>query len=231
MRRVLGVTCARGGSKGVPGKNIRLLAGKPLIAWTIEEALKSKYITRYIVSTDSEEIAEVAKKYGADVPFLRPPELAGDDTPTLPVLLHALHFCEKQDNVTYDIIADLRCTNPLKNRGDIDGAIKKIVGTDSDVVVGVSRLEDHHPARIKRIVNDALVDFWPEPMDGQRHLLKPDAYIRNGSIYVVWRSALEQGILLGGSDKIRPWIMPPERSCNIDEEVDFLIAEAVLAKR
>jgi len=230
MRRVLGVTCARGGSKGVPGKNIRLIAGKPLLAYTIEEALKSKLIDRYIVSTDNEEIAEVARKYGAEVPFVRPARLAQDDTPTLDVLLHALKFCDGDGTGGYHAVADLRATNPLKTVEDIDGAIGKLFSADADCVVGVCRLEDHHPARIKRIINDALVDFWPET-SGNRQDLKPAAYIRNGSIYVSWATALMQGIHFMGSDKIRPWVMPPERSVNVDCELDILLIEAILKGR
>ncbi len=229
MRRVLGVTCARGGSKGVPGKNIRLLAGKPLLAHTIEEALKSKLIDRYVVSTDSAEIAEVARRYGADV-VNRPAELAQDGTPTLDALLHALRVCDGDGTGGYHVVADLRATNPLKTVDDIDGAIHKLFATDSDCVVGVCKLDDHHPARIKRIINDALVDFWPET-SGNRQDLKPDAYIRNGSIYVSWAAALMQGVHFMGSDKIRPWIMPPERSVNVDSELDILLIEAILKGR
>src|SRR3990167_10601330 len=154
MKKVLGITCARGGSKGVRNKNIRDVAGKPLIAWTIEEAKKATLLSRYIVSTDSEEIAEVAKGHGAEVPFLRPAPLAYDWTPTYDVLKHALEWAEKEEEEEYDAIADIRCTNPFKVALDIDGAIDKLFRTGADAVIGVSKLEDHHPSRIKRIVND-----------------------------------------------------------------------------
>lgn len=229
MRRVLGITCARGGSKGVPNKNIRDVAGKPLIAYTIDEAKRATLLSRYVVSTDSQEIADVAKSYGAEVPFLRPTPLAYDWTPTYDVLKHALGWAEKDEGEEYDAIADIRCTNPFKVALDIDGAIDKLFKTGADAVIGVSKLEDHHPSRIKRIVNDTLLDFsWPEPPGGNRQDLSPDAYIRNGSVYIVRRTAFMEGIHFDGSFNIRPWIMPPERGVNIDTEYDLLLADVML---
>lgn len=226
--KVLGVTLARGGSKGVPRKNIRDLAGKPLLAYTIEEALQSKYIDYYYVSTDDKEIATVARRYGAMV-IDRPEYLASDNTPSIDALQHALRVCDEAHG-PFDIVADLRCTNPLKTVYDIDGAIEKLIKTGADVVVGVSKLDDHHPSRIKRIFQDRLIDFaWPEDARGQRQDLKPDAYIRNGSIYIVRASALEEGIHFTGTDEIRPWVMPLERSVNIDTELDFKMLEAILS--
>jgi len=230
--RVLGVTLARGGSKGVPGKNIRSVLGKPLLAYTIEEALASRCLSRYIVSTDSLEIAGVAREWGAEC-IERPAELAGDTTPSLDALRHAVFEAEKQEGLNYDIIVELRCTNPLKTADDIDGAIEKLIDTRADSVIGVSMLEDHHPARIKRLVDDRIVDFvMPEPRDGQRQLLRPDAYIRNGSIYAVRRDLVMNGAgQLFNHKNSRPWIMPQERSVNVDTELDFLLIEALLKRQ
>ena len=229
-QRVLGVTAARGGSKGVPRKNIRQIGGIPLIAYTIREAKKSRLISRYIVSTDDDEIAEVARHYGAEV-LMRPAELAEDHTPMIAVMQHALKWCEEEEGEWYDIVADLRCTNPLKTAHDIDGAIEKLIHTGADGVIGVTKLDDHHPARIKRVFEDRLIDFaWPEPPAGLRQELKPDAFIRNGSLYVVLRDALLDGILLQGSDNLRPWYMPLEKSVNIDSELDFVLVEALLGR-
>lgn len=230
---VLGVTCARGGSKGVPGKNIRNLAGKPLIAWTIEEALRAVSLDRYVVSTDSVEIAEVARRYGAYV-VMRPRELAADRTPIVEAVAHAVEFCEAQDTSDYDVVADLRCTNPFKMAEDIDAAVREHIRTGADWVIGVSKLEDHHPARIKRIVGGRLLEFsWPEPPGGCRQDLVPDAYIRNGSIYVVSRAAIMEGVSFSpeGEYNIRPYIMPAEKSLNIDTELDFILAEALMRHR
>jgi len=228
VRRVLGITAARGGSKGVPGKNIRPINGIPMLAYTIREAKKSKLITRYIVSTDSEEIAAVAREYGAEVQ-MRPERLAQDDTPMIDVLQYVTRQCEAEEGELYDIVADLRCTNPLKTVSDIDGAIEKLELTGADGVIGVNKLDDHHPARIKQVFQDRLIDFaWPEPPAGLRQALKPDAFIRNGSVYVVLREALADGVLLQGSDNLRPWYMPLERSVNVDTELDFVLVEAIL---
>jgi len=225
---VLGITLARGGSKGVPRKNIRMIAGKPLLAYTVEEALKCTLITEYVVSSDDPDILAVAFEYGAQV-IERPAKLAQDDTPHLPALVHALDWAEDFYNTRFDAVADLRATNPLKTALDIDLAIKKLAKTDADCVVGVSKLEDHHPSRIKLIYNDRLVDVWPEPASGRRQDLKPDVYIRNGSIYVVKAEVLRAGYFFTGQDLIiRPYIMPPERGINIDTEMDFLFAEAVV---
>lgn len=227
---VLGVTLARGGSKGVPHKNIRLIAGKPLIAYTVEEALKCTLITEYVVSSDDPEILAVAFEYGAQV-IERPAELAQDDTPHLPALVHALDWAEDFYNTHFDAVADLRVTNPFKTALDIDMAIKKLSKTGADCIAGVSKLEDHHPSRIKMIFNDKLIDVWPEPDEGRRQDLKPDVYIRNGSIYIVRADLLRAGRFFIGSDlDVRPWIMPPERGVNIDTELDFMLAEVMLSE-
>jgi CMP-N-acetylneuraminic acid synthetase len=225
--KTIGITLARGGSKGVPRKNIRRIGGLPLLAYTIMEAKKSKHLDEYVVSTDSPEIAAVAREYGARV-VMRPPHLAEDSTPTLPALIHAIEEVEAEDNIYFDVVADLRCTNPMKTVYDIDGAIEKLVFTHADAVIGVCEVQDGHPARLKQIFRDRLVDIWPEPESGNRQDLQPKVYIRNGSVYVVQRLALEEGVHIRLSDNVRPWIMPLERSINIDSEVDFKLAEVYL---
>ena len=225
----LGITLARGGSKGVPGKNIKMLAGKTLIAYTIEEALKAP-LDYYVVSTDSDEIAEVARKWGANV-IMRPKELAQDHTPTLAALLHALESTEDKLDEHYDIVADIRCTNPFKTVFDINGAIDKLVRTGADAVIGVFKVNNHHPSRLKIIFRDRLVDIWPEPTSGNRQDLEPDVYVRNGSVYAVRRAGLEEGIHIKLSDNVRAWIMPEERSLNIDTKMDFMLAEALMERR
>ena len=227
----VGITLARGGSKGVPGKNIKLLAGKPLIAYTIEEALKCTLLDCYVVSTDSEEIASVVRRFGVEV-VMRPKELAQDNTPTLAALLHALEYMESDldENLNFDIVADIRCTNPFKTAHDIDGAIDKLVRTGADAVIGVCKVNQHHPSRLKHIFRDRLVDIWPEDISGNRQDLEPDVYVRNGSVYAIRRIAIEDGIHIKLSDNVRPWIMPEERSINIDTEIDFLLAETLMGR-
>jgi len=228
-KRILGITLARGGSKSVPKKNIKKIQGVPLIAYTIKEALRSKYITDYIVSTDSKEIAEIAKLYGADVPFLRPAHLATDTASSLAGLQHATKWMEDKNDYIYDYVIELMCTNPMKTSTDIDNVIKKLVSTNADSVIGVAKLEDHHPIRIKKIVNDRLVDYClPEIPETRRQDLKPDAYIRNGSIYAVKRDLLMEHNSRYGTANSRPYIFAEEKTVNVDGPIDFLIAEILI---
>ena len=230
--KILGITLARGGSKSVPKKNIKHLSGKPLIAYTISEALKSKYITRYIVSTDNEEIKEIALRYGAEVPFLRPRELATDTASSSSAIKHALEFVEKEENCQYDYVIELMCTNPLKTVEDIDNCIRKLIETGADSVIAVHKLEDHHPIRIKKIVDDHIVDFClPEVAESRRQDLKPDAYVRSGSIYAVKRNELMLYNRRYGTNDSRPHILPPKRAVNVDTEIDFMVAEKLMANQ
>ena len=229
--RILGLTLARGGSKSVPRKNIKPIAGLPLIGYTIAEALKSKFITRYIVSTDDEEIRQVAIECGADAPFLRPSEFSTDEASSVSAMQHAVDWVELQEGVKYDYIVELMCTNPMKTVEDIDASIEKLISTQADSVIAVHQLEDHHPARIKKIVDDKIVDFCIAEMpESRRQDLKPEAYIRSGSIYALKRDYLMIDGNRYGSDNSRPYILPQERAVNIDTEVDFMIAELMLNK-
>jgi CMP-N,N'-diacetyllegionaminic acid synthase len=227
--RILGLTLARGGSKSVPRKNIKPIAGTPLIGYTIAEALKSKYITRYIVSTDDEEIQQVAIQCGADAPFLRPGEFSTDGASSASALQHAVDWVEQQEAVKYDYVVELMCTNPMKTVVDIDASIEKLISTGADSVIAVHQLEDHHPARIKKIINDRITDFCiPEIPESRRQDLKPEAYIRSGSIYALKRDYLMVEGKRYGSDNSRPYVLPQERAVNIDTEIDFMLAELML---
>jgi len=229
--RILGLTLARGGSKSVPRKNIKPIAGLPLIGYTIAEALKSKFITRYIVSTDDEEIQQVAIQCGAEAPFLRPSEFSTDEASSVSAMQHAVDWVEQQEGVEYDYIVELMCTNPMKTVEDIDASIEKLISTKADSVIAVHQLEDHHPARIKKIIDDKITDFCiPEILESRRQDLKPEAYIRSGSIYALKRDHLMIEGKRYGSDNSRPYILPQERAVNIDTEVDFMIAELMLNK-
>ncbi len=224
--RILGVILARGGSKGVPRKNIKPLLGKPLIAYTIEEGLKSTHLTDLIVSTEDKEISDVAKQCGARVPFVRPDHLATDNATSKACLQHAVTEMEKITGEKYDYIIELMCTNPLKSVQDIDAIIEKLIETRADSVIGVVQLDDHHPARIKKIVDDRIVDFCiPEPNGARRQDLKPEAYIRNGSIYAMKRDVLMIQDRRYGTPDSRPYIFPPERSVNIDNKIDWDMVE------
>ena len=231
-KRVLAITLARGGSKSVPKKNIREIKGIPLIAYTINEARKSKFISRYIVSTDNEEIRQVAIKCGVDVPFLRPAEFSSDTASSVIALQHAVNWIENHDQIKYDFVIELMCTNPMKIALDIDACISKLITSKADSVIAVHKLDDHHPARIKKIIDDKIVDFClPETPEMRRQDLKPDAYIRSGSIYALKRDHLMIEGKRFGSFNSRPYILPAERAINVDTEIDFLIAEQLLNNR
>ena len=230
--RILGLTLARGGSKSVPKKNIKLISGIPLIDYTISEALKSDLITRYIVSTDDEEIQKIAIECGADAPFLRPEKWSTDNASSVDAMRHAVDWVETQEGHKYDYIVELMCTNPMKTVNDIDACIEKLISTQADSVIAVHQLEDHHPARIKKIIDDKIVDFCiKEIPETRRQDLKPDAYIRSGSIYALKRDYLMIDGKRYGSDNSRPYVLPQERAVNIDTEIDFMTAELMINKR
>jgi CMP-N,N'-diacetyllegionaminic acid synthase len=227
--KILGLTLARGGSKGVPNKHTRLLAGKPLLAWTVEAALRSKYLTEYAVSSDDPKIRKKANACGA-WSIRRPSKLAQDDTPTLPALHHAVKIAERVFSETYDYIIEIRATSPLKTTEDIDGCIERLIETGADSVIGVTALEDHHPARAKWLDEQGRIrDFVPEPQSGRRQDLTPKAYVRNGTIYALKRDAVmgEHGKLFGHEFSLG-YEMPAERSVNIDTELDWKLAELLM---
>ena len=158
-KKILGVILARGGSKQIPKKNIALLNNKPLIAYTIAEAKKSKYLTNIVVSSDDDEIRKISIQYGANAPFKRPAELSNDTAKPVECDLHATRFMEKINNIKYDYVVELLCTNPFKTSFDIDNALKLQIETNADSVIGVMRLDDHHPIRIKKIKNGFIRNF------------------------------------------------------------------------
>ena len=229
--KILAIIPARGGSKSVPGKNIRELNGKPLIAYTIEAAKKIEdKFHRIIVSTDDEKIGKISKDYGADVPFIRPNHLAEDKTPTYPVLQHAVHFVEKQDSINIDLIMLLQPTAPFRTTEDILNCLQLSQSSNTDSVISVVQVFSHHPILMKKIENNRLLHFSIEEKEGTpRQLYKPPAYMRNGAIYVTKRDTLIEKNSIWG-DSITPYIMPQERSHNIDDEIDFITSELVMRK-
>jgi CMP-N-acetylneuraminic acid synthetase len=227
-KKILGVILARGGSKQIPKKNIALLNNIPLIAYTIVEAKKSKYISDLVVSSDDDEIRKVSVQFGAEAPFKRPDHLSGDAAKPVECDLHATKFMEKKNNMKYDYVVELLCTNPFKTSFDIDEAIKIQIKSDADSVIGVMRLDDHHPIRIKKIENGYIKNFcFDEIPESRRQDLKPDAYIRNGSIYSMRRDMIEKGIRYGTENSLA-YVMPRERTLNIDEPMDLVIADLLM---
>jgi CMP-N,N'-diacetyllegionaminic acid synthase len=190
--------------------------------------LASKKLTRTVLSTDDEKIAQVGRQLGVDVPFMRPAELAGDDTPTLPVLQDVLKKLESQGE-SYDAILTLQPTNPLRRATDIDGAIDLMEQTGADSVISFVDVGERHPARMKWIDADGRVSDPPfaEVFEGQPRQQLKKLYLREGSIYLTRRSVLMEQNSLKGRD-CRAWIIPEERARNIDTPFDLRIAEHIL---
>lgn len=226
-RKILGIIPARSGSKRVPGKNIRIVVDKPLIAYTIIEAKKSEYIDKLIVSTDSPEIAKISEKWGAEVPFLRPKNLAKDATDIIDVIIHALNYLESKENYIPDLIVLLEPTSPLRTNKDIDSALKKHIETDADSVVSVVKGDNRHPLKAKKIIKDQIYDYIFEEKKIMRSQDLPEVYFRNGAYYSVKRDILIAKKTLYGKI-IRPYIMPNERSIDINEEIDLKLVELIL---
>jgi len=230
-QKILAVIPARGGSKGVPRKNIRLVGGKPLIAYSIEAALAVKDLFhRIIVSTDDDEIIQIAREYGADVPFKRPEDLGSDKMPMVPVLKHAVEFIEQQDQVKLDWVFLLQPTAPLRSGEDIRAAIDLAVNGTSDSVISVVQVFAVHPILMKKIEGDRLLPFCIEEKEGTRRQdYRPEAFMRNGAIYLTKRDVIvEQGSIWG--QEICPYVMPEERSLNIDSEYDLRLVDLVLSE-
>lgn len=231
---VLGLIGIRSGSKGVINKNIKLLNGKPLVGWIIEAAKKSKNITRLIVSTDSEEYAKIAKQFGAEVPCLRPYELASDNSPEIDYVTHLLDWLKKNENYTPDIVIRLMATVPLQQSSDID-ALVDILKLDplasSAVVIAEAR---QHPIKALKIIDDGngatkLVSYFSEsgrevtPIARQNY---EKAYFRANVIACKLKTIYETKSLTG--DLVRYHIIPQERAIDIDNLVDFSIAELLI---
>lgn len=225
---VVCVIPARGGSKGLPRKNIKDFCGKPLIAHTIEQARQSRYIDRVIVSTEDEEIAQISLKYGAEVPFSRPMELAVDHAGSIDVLLHAINWLEDKDRYQFDILVMLHVTTPLRAVSDIDNSIASLVEKSADNVFSVA--ESHRNPYFNMVEEDE---------NGMIRLVKdgdcltrqsaPKVYDMNASVYVWWKNILknERALFL---KKTIIYIMDKERSVDIDDDLDFKIAEFLCTK-
>jgi CMP-N-acetylneuraminic acid synthetase len=228
---VLGIVPARGGSKGIHRKNLAPLLGKPLLAYTAQAALASKRLTRVVVSTDDEEIALAGREWGLDVPFMRPAELACDDTPMIPVLQDVVRKLEFA-NERYDAVFILQPTSPLRRPDDIDGAIEMLQATGADSVISFVDVGEKHPARMKAIDTDGRVSdpAFAEAYEGQRRQELPKLYLREGSVYVTRRAVLMEQNSLKGKD-CRAWIVSGDRACNIDGPFDLFLAEQILKYR
>jgi N-acylneuraminate cytidylyltransferase len=229
--RALAIIPARGGSKGVPRKNLRLLGGKPLIQWSIEAAQASTRLDRCIVSTDDPEIAEAARGMGADVPFLRPAEYALDETPDLPVFQHALRWFEEHEGYRPEAVVHLRPTLPFRPTGLIDAVIERLFSTGADCVKSTAPVAPH-PPKMLRLEGDSLIPFQDTPLwravgpDYPRQKLER-VYWSAGLVDAIRRETiLERDSTVG--DRVVAFPVEPDLLVDLDTMRDFLIAEALL---
>ena len=228
--RVLGVIAARGGSKGLPGKNMRPLAGRPLIAHTIAAALACPALTRTVVSSDNPDILEAARAAGCPAPFVRPAELAADRSSTVDVALHALDWVETHESPGPEVVVLLPATAPLRDARHIAGAISALLDDPAaEAVVAVTE-PDYPPYWMLRIAEGRIHWLFPEGGRADHRQQLAPAYQPNGSIYAV-RTAVLREQRTFYPRVTAPYVMPREVSVNIDSELDFQMAELLLARR
>ncbi|MGH9256187.1 MAG: cytidylyltransferase domain-containing protein [Vicinamibacterales bacterium] len=222
--RVLALIPARGGSKGIPNKNIRPLAGRTLLEYAVRAASGSGVIDRTILSTDSEPIAEEGRRLGVEVPFMRPGELAGDETPMLPVIEHAVD-CLEQRGWSPEIIVLLQPTSPLRRSEHIRDVVRQLRDSAADSVVTVVELPKHlSPDYVMRIEAGRLVPFLPHGASVTRRQDARPAYVRDGTVYAFWRRTLRETHSIYGRD-CRPVVLPASESLTLDALDDWDEAE------
>jgi CMP-N-acetylneuraminic acid synthetase len=227
----LAIITARGGSKGVPRKNIRPLCGKPLLQYTAEAALAARQLSRVILSTEDEEIAAVGRACGLDVPFVRPADLAQDDTPTLPVMQHAVRWLES-NGARFDFICLLQPTNPFRDAAVIDGCLEMLVAGELDSVVTILPVPtEYNPHWVYELAQDGTLRLSTgEASPLPRRQLLPPAFHREGSVYAMRRDLLMEENTLFGS-KVGGYLMNREGSINIDTDQDWIQAEQMLGSQ
>jgi CMP-N,N'-diacetyllegionaminic acid synthase len=232
--KVLGVITARGGSKGLPGKNLRPLAGKPLIAYTIDAAKASGALDRVILSTEDAEIALAGRRLGCEVPFERPAELSADDTPHLPVIQHAVRWLEDHDGYRPDAVMILQPTSPLRDAADIRASVDLLETSGADSVLSVSEMPAHaHPLRALRVDDTGAAVLFVSG-EGVRHRVNrrqdlPAAWVMNGAIYICRTGVLFANPPSLYGDRVVVHRMPASRGLSIDDAHDWAEAERTIA--
>jgi CMP-N,N'-diacetyllegionaminic acid synthase len=224
----LAIIPARGGSKGLPGKNIKELCGKPLIAWSIEAGRKSKYLDEIMVNTDSNEIADVANKYGAKVPFLRPAELATDTATTFDAIKYTIDFYLGKFSQQFNYVVLLEPTSPLREACDIDLAIEQLLASEADSIVGICKTESQNPAFLVLKRNDDYIcGYQNEDMRVLRRQDIENVYFFEGSIYVSKTDVLLDKKTFYHDGTIG-YEVPKYKSLEIDDMDDFVMVEAIM---
>lgn len=230
-KKVLALIPARSGSKGLPGKNIKKLLGKPLINWSIDNAKKSKYIDDIVVSTDSKDIAEIARNAGAEVPFIRPKDLASDTAKRIDVIYHTLDFLESGNRI-YDYLIFIEPTSPLRDVEDINEALEKLDANKSaNSIVSIGLSDSSHPEFLSRLKSDFIVPYKNDSFDFKRRQDIENLYFFDGSFYISRINALrEKGEFY--HDETMGFILSKDKNFEIDDIVDFVIVESLIqAKR
>jgi len=226
--KTLAIIPARGGSKGIPRKNITMLNDKPLISYTINAALEADAMTDIVVSTDDTEIADIARELGALVPFIRPLKLATDQAESAPVIEHTLYFMEEMRGFKYDAIIMLQPTSPLRTSQHINDSISLFDSKDCDSLVSIVSVGGNHPLRMKRLDGDKLLNYVDQGFwNMQPRQSLPPLYIRNGSIYLISRDTFIKKKQLIGENCLG-YLMSDIESVNIDTRIDLLVAELLL---
>lgn len=223
-QRLMALIPARGNSKGLPGKNTAPLSGIPLIAWTIAAARESVYVDSAIVTTDSQEIADIAASYGADIPFLRPATLAMDDTPGIAPVLHA---CQTLPG--YDLVVVLQPTSPMRTAAHLDAALNLMAEQDADFCVSVTQAKQHPNWMYRKSDDGFLQRYEQDEMKTDRQSLSP-VYALNGAIYIARIPQMMEQKSFAGQKTIA-FEMSPEHSADIDTAFDFRLCEMLLAER
>ena len=229
-KRVLGLVTARGGSQGLPGKNIRMLRGQPLIVWTLAAAQASTSIDTLLVSTDDAEIAAVARQHDAEVPFLRPHELATDTATSMSVITHALDWLLAAGR-PFDYLVLLEPTSPLREPADIDDALAQMIAAGATAVVSVCRTEAAHPSFLYRRAPDGrLSPMVADQGQARRRQELDDWYFLEGSVYA---SRVDTLRACGRFQQERTlgYVVPKWKAIEIDDEIDFIVAEAIMRHR
>lgn len=227
-KKVLCIIPARGGSKRLPRKNILEFSGKPLIAWTIEQALSLDVIDTVVVSTDDAEIAACARECGADVPFMRPPELASDEAGTIDVLLHVVKRLEEKEGKFFDIMLLLPATSPLRSREDVKKCLDVLLENDADNVFSVVKTSQNPYFNMVEIGPDNKV-MMAKPGNFVSMQSAPAVFAINGSVYAWRMEALKKQRKLI-TENTGVYVMPKERSVDIDDVMDFSFAESIFKK-
>jgi CMP-N,N'-diacetyllegionaminic acid synthase len=229
-KRVLAIIPARGGSKGLPGKNMKEICGRPLIAWSIAQAKDCKHIHRIVVSTDDDQIAKLASGYGAEVPFMRPVELSSDTASTIDVIVHALCWFKKYEHYRPEYVLLLQPTSPLRSGKDINGVVRTLMDKGARAVVSVCET-DHHPWWSNVLpASGSMKDFLRLEILNKRRQELPVFYRLNGAIYFAEVGYLHEFNGFFGPDTFA-YEMPRDRSIDIDSAVDFKLASLLMAEQ